>query len=44
MNVEQSSDDIAFSFPKHVPPITIRARTREEAEELLAKLDNKKEI
>lgn len=30
----------AFFFPKHVPPVTITAKSREEAEEKLAALDN----
>ena len=38
---EQS--EIAFFFPKHAPPVTIYARTREEAEGKLAELDNHKE-
>lgn len=32
-----------FFFPKHNPPVTIKAKTREEAEEKLQELDNPKE-
>ena len=31
-----------FFFPKHVPPISIEAESREEAEKKLAELDKKK--
>lgn len=33
-----------FSFPKHVPPVSIEAENLEEAERKLAALDNKKEV
>lgn len=33
-----------FFFPKHNPPVTIKAKTREEAEEKLQELDNPKEV
>lgn len=35
---------IEFSFPKHNPPVTVKARTREEAEAQLIALDNQKEV
>lgn len=30
-----------FFFPKHVPPVTIKAKSQEDAEEKLAELDAK---
>lgn len=45
-NKQLTPDDGAdlqlFFFPKHVPPISIKAENREEAEKKLAELDNKK--
>ena len=36
-----AAEEIEFFFPKHVPPVVINAKTREEAEEKLAALDVK---
>lgn len=33
-----------FFFPRHSPPVTVRARTREEAERKLEEIDNPKEV
>lgn len=33
-----------YFFPKHVPPVTIRAKSRAEAEEKLKELDNTKNV
>lgn len=40
MKTEEEQD---YFFPKHNPPVTIRATSREEAEEKLKDLDNDKE-
>lgn len=34
---------VLFFFPKHNPPVSISARTQEEAEAKLAAIDNSKE-
>lgn len=36
MKVEEERE---YFFPKHIPPVTIRAKSRDEAEEKLAELD-----
>jgi len=41
--VSPEPDEQEYFFPKHTPPVTIKAKSREEAEEKLAALDNNKE-
>lgn len=40
---EPDTKEQEFFFPKHNPPVTIKAKNREEAEKKLATLDNQKE-
>lgn len=44
MTAATDSEVLSFFFPSHVPPISITAHTLEEAETILQKLDNPKEI
>jgi hypothetical protein len=36
---DETPDEVFF-FPKHSPPVSIRAKSREDAEEKLKELDN----
>jgi hypothetical protein len=42
MVTDNTGSEEVYFFPKHNPPISIRAKSQKEAEEKLAALDNKK--
>ena len=44
IQTDETGREIEFFFPKHVPPVTIKARNREEADRKLAELHNHKEV
>jgi low affinity Fe/Cu permease len=44
IKTDETGREIEFFFPKHNPPITIKARNREEADRKLAELNNNKEV
>lgn len=42
IKTDETGREIEFFFPKHNPPVTVKARNREEAEKKLAELGNTK--
>lgn len=40
---DDTGREIEFFYPKHLPPVTIKARNREEADRKLAELNNRKD-
>jgi hypothetical protein len=40
---EQEADLETYFFPKHIPPVSIKAASKEEAERKLQELDNNKD-